>query len=138
MANMLRISEAASLGMHAAAVLASRPKQRTTAAQLAQKLDASEAHLAKVMQRLGKAGLVTSTRGPNGGFALAKSADKVRLLDVYEAVDGELDPDNCLLGLPVCPGRKCILGDLAAKVNKMVQERLAGTTLAALGTAFKE
>ena len=90
------------------------------------------------MQRLGKAGLVTSTRGPNGGFALAKSADKVRLLDVYEAVDGELDPDNCLLGLPVCPGRKCILGDLAAKVNKMVQERLAGTTLAALGTAFKE
>ena len=81
------------------AVLASRPAGRVSAAELAATLKVSEAHLAKVMQRLGKAALVRSARGPKGGFQLPAGRSSVTLLDVYEAIDGPFRPDECLLGL---------------------------------------
>ena len=134
---MLKISEAASLGMHAMAVLASRPEGPVSTAELASALEVSEAHLAKVMQRLGRAGLVRSVRGPKGGFELPDGRREVTLLDVYEAVDGPLRPDACLLGRKRCRGRKCMLGDLVRSVNGDVRKRLAGTKVGELTEAFR-
>jgi len=75
MNSVLRISEAASLAMHAMMALAAQPEHRRSAQDLARQLDVSLAHLAKVLQRLAKAGYVASTRGPKGGFTLALPAD---------------------------------------------------------------
>jgi len=97
MPGVLRISEAASLGMHAMVLLASDRGRVLSAHEVAARLNASEAHLSKVMQRLGRAGLVQSVRGPRGGFSLARSPDAVTLLEVYEAALGEP-------ALPQAPG----------------------------------
>ena len=64
MANFVRISEAASLGLHTMALLAKRGETRTTNQEIADMLGASVHHLAKVMQRLVRAGLVDSAVGP--------------------------------------------------------------------------
>jgi Rrf2 family protein len=130
MANMLKISEAASLGLHATAVLAACEDRITTTPEIAEWLDVSEAHLAKVLQRLHKAQLVESVRGPKGGFMLSKPADEISLLEVYEAIEGRLVADTCLLATPLCDENECILGNLLEKVYEQVNGYLSRTTLA--------
>lgn len=129
MAHLLRISEAASLGLHACVVLAGHPDRDVPAHELADDFAASEAHLAKVMQRLVKAGLLRSTRGPKGGFRLAKEADAIALLDVYEAVEGPVEPVRCLLGRPACRGAGCIFGDFIQEFDTRFRGYMATTTL---------
>ncbi len=128
---MLKVSEAASLALHAAAFLAGRPGEVVTTGEVASVLDVSENHLSKVLQRLAKAGLVRSTRGPRGGFMLSRSPDDLTLLEVYEAIEGPLGTTNCLFSRPVCNG-ECILGDLLTDVNARIRARLTQTKLSAV------
>jgi len=137
MSDALRISEAASLALHAMVFLASSADKRVAASEIASQLHVSEAHLAKVLQRLAKVGLVRSTRGPKGGFVLGKPSGQLTLLEVYEAVEGPLSTSNCLLGLQGCGAKRCILGGLAGLVNARVRDYLAGTPLSELSDVFQ-
>ena len=134
--NPLRISEAASLAMHTMALLAAYPDQALATRDMASSLRVSEAHLAKVMQRLGRAGLVNSFRGPKGGFSLAKPGDQITLLDVFQAVEGPLQPPGCLLGKPACQG-DCILGGLLSRIGQEVRDYFSRTRLSDLNGSFQ-
>ncbi len=136
MGNLLKISEAASLALHTMVYLAANDGRLATTHEIADLLRVSESHLAKVLQRLAKVGLVDSTRGPKGGFCLARSGDDISLLEVYEAIEGPLADTVCLLGEPVCRGEECILGGLLGTVNRQAREYLAGTTLADLTDVY--
>jgi len=129
---LLRIPEAASLGLHAAVILAGHHNGPLSAKDLADRLEASEAHLAKVMQRLVRAGIVGSTRGPKGGFVLAKRADRVSLLDIYEAVEGHVEPTTCVFGKPVCGRDACILGGFVEEFDTRFRGYLAKARLSEL------
>jgi Rrf2 family protein len=126
---ILRISDAVTLGLHAMVLLAADREDHLSAGEMARRLSASEAHLAKVLQRLAREGLVRSIRGPHGGFRLARACDEVTLLEVYEAIEGPLTESICLLEAPVCGGESCLLGGLIATVNRQVREHLAETRL---------
>ena len=130
MANIIHISDAASIAIHTMAVLAGDSKTVMRTAQIAEALDVSEAHLAKVLQRLTKAGMVTSERGPKGGFLAAKNADSITLLDIYELIDGPLTEPRCLLNLPVCRGQKCMFGDVLHNTHRKIRQLLDKTKLA--------
>ena len=117
MTHLAKISEAASMALHTMAMMASKPDEPLSAHTMAKALGCSEAHLAKVLQRLGKSGLLASTRGPRGGFVLAKDAGAITLLEIYETIEGPLTPSQCLLGKPVCGGN-CILGGLLGEVDE--------------------
>jgi len=129
MAGVINVSEAASLALHTVAILASEPGRIFSTREIASSLRVSEAHLAKVMQRLGKVGLVKSVRGPKGGFVLGRKPEEITLLDVYELIDGPLGNSNCLFGTPVCGNRKCIMGNLLTSVNRQVREYFSNTRL---------
>ena len=101
-----------------------------TVAEMASGLSASEAHLAKVLQRLTKAGIVSSTRGPRGGFRLTSSPASVSLRKVYEAMEGRLEVERCMVGSPICNKRECPLGSLFARLSDDVMDTLGATTLA--------
>jgi len=135
MANVLKVSEAASLALHAMVLLAARDEVVSTG-EIASTLRVSVAHLSKVLQRLARVGLVRSIRGPKGGFILGKASEEITLLDVYEAIEGPLVPSNCLLNTPVCSGERCILGGLLETVNEQVREYLAGTRLSELDNVY--
>ena len=128
MSQILRISEAASLALHTMVFLATEPDKKVTTNLIATTLQVSEAHLSKVLQRLSKIGLVKSIRGPRGGFVIGKPPKAISLLDVFEAIEGPIESDNCLFGIPVCTGL-CILGGLVEKVNQEVKTHLAETHL---------
>jgi len=129
----LRISEAASLAMHALGYLAAHGDQPVSARVIASRFSVSEAHLSKVLQRLVKTGLLRSVRGPKGGFSLTRTPESVPLLEVFEAVEGPIDPSSCLFGEPVCDGDTCILGRVVREANRMLSEHLARNTLADVG-----
>lgn len=131
MSSVLKISEATALGIHACIIIA-KSESRISASEIADMLKASEAHLAKVLQRLVRAGLIFSNRGPKGGFKLAKESADIHLLEIYEAVDGEMPLKNCLFEKPACGGVKCPLSGFLGKVNDEVRDYFAKTTLADL------
>ena len=132
MSNILKISDAASLALHSMVILAESPKELVTAKKAANELLVSEAHLSKVLQRLVKSGLVSSVRGPGGGFRLAKPSADITLLEVYESIDGSLDGDDCLLHMKVCPRHLCIMGNVINEVNTRIRDYLTSTNLALL------
>ena len=130
MSGLVRASEAATLALHATAIMASRSGPPVTAAVMADGLSASEAHLAKVLQRLAKAGLVTGTRGPGGGFKLTRPAKEISAREVYEAIEGRLQVERCMVGKPLCNKLDCPLGSLFARLSDDVLDPLGKTTLA--------
>jgi len=73
--------------------------------ELAAELDLSFHFLAKILLRLTEAGILESFRGPRGGVALARSAEKINLADVVAAIDGDRLFEGCVLGLPDCNDR---------------------------------
>ncbi len=137
MSNLLKVSEAASLGLHTMVLLAAAPDRLFSAREAAGLLGVSEAHLAKVLQRLARDGLVDSVRGPKGGFSLARPAEQITLLDVYEAIEGPLEVRNCLFSSQLCDGRNCIFGHMLQSVDAQVREYLAGTKLTQVIDAMK-
>ena len=137
MSNLLKVSDAASLALHTAAFLSASEHHPISTQEIASSLHVSEAHLAKVLQRLAKHGVVRSFRGPKGGFILGKDADEITLLEVYEAIDGPLGSNYCLFDLPVCNGNGCILGGLSEAVHRQVRDYLAGTVLSSLTHVYR-
>jgi Rrf2 family protein len=135
--HILKISEAASLGLHTMAYLAANPKGLVSTAHIAQVLDVSEAHLAKVLQRLGHVGLVTASRGPKGGFLLARGHERINLLEVYEAIEGPLPEATCLLGKNGCTAGRCVLGSLVGRINQQVREYLTETRLSEMADIYR-
>jgi Rrf2 family protein len=129
MQNLLNFSDAVNLAFHSMAVLASNKDGYLRTNEIARGLDVSEHHLQKVHQRLAKVGLLKAIRGPKGGFCLNKPADEITLLDVYEAIEGPLHPNQCLLGRPKCEIHSCVLGQMVDQVNDLVEKHLTSITI---------
>lgn len=129
MSGPIRVSEAASLALHTTAIIAGAGGARVSADRMANTLGASRAHLGKVLQRLVKAGLVKSSRGPGGGYVLARPPSEVSLREVYETVEGPMEVHRCLLGAPVCGRTSCPVGELVGRVGAEIAEAMGRMTL---------
>jgi Rrf2 family protein len=130
------VSEAANLAIHALAVVAARRDPLTRTREIATRLKASAAHLAKVMAALERAGLVTGTRGPAGGYRLNRPARQISLREIYEAIEGPMQVRACLFGEPVCDREACTLSDYFGKLNRDVIRTLGRTRLTDLVREF--
>jgi len=136
MSQVFKLSDACSIAFHAMTMLAAFPARMIHAREMARTFKVSEAHLAKVMQRLARAGLVKATRGPHGGFELARDSHDITLLQVYEAIEGPLHEQTCLLGEPACAGGNCILGGLLQTINHQVKSYLQNARLSELTATY--
>jgi len=137
MKGILRLSEAASMAYHALAVLSAAPDKFLTAAGISKTICGSEAHLAKVMRRLVRARLVSSTRGPGGGFKIARPAIEITLLEIYEAIEGRFETGDCMLDEPCCRENDCIMGSLIRSVNLEVLEYFGSRKLSDFAESCK-
>ncbi|HPT41038.1 MAG TPA: Rrf2 family transcriptional regulator [Candidatus Gastranaerophilaceae bacterium] len=122
MQSVLKISEAASIGLHAMTYIAFHSNEPACTKDIAINFNVSVNHLSKVLQRLVKAGLLHSVKGPLGGFELTKKCEEITFLEIYEAIDGKLNEGCCLFGKKACGADKCIMGDFLNKTNKSVRE----------------
>jgi len=137
MSHILKISEAASLAFHTMALLAAEPGELFSTRQIAEIMEVSENHLAKVLQRLTREGFVTPVRGPLGGFRIGRKPEEITLQEIYESIEGPMVMPECLLsGKRHCNGR-CVLGDLLSRVDTMIHDYLGKTRLSDLADVFR-
>ncbi len=132
MSSILKITEASSLAFHALVIIAKENEKMVSAKEIAKTLNVSCDHLSKVLQRLAKCGIVKSLRGPDGGFKIARPPSEIKLMEIYEAIEGKFNYQNCLLGKNVCMADKCVLGKLSEKINQEVFNYFTNTTVADL------
>ena len=129
MTSILKISQGSVLALNAVRLLATSAGKPMTTKGAAGAMAVSEAHLSKMLQRLGKAGIVSAVRGPNGGYLLAREISELRLLDIWEAIEGPLDHGPCRVGLPECRRGGCVVAGffdaLGSEVLRHFEKRLS-------------
>lgn len=92
----MKHSEGLEWAVHSCSLLAAMPPDTPLPAKLlAEFFDLPEAYLAKQMQKLSQAGIVSTRRGPRGGYALARAPAKISLLQMVEAIDGNARHFRC-------------------------------------------
>ncbi|HET6347913.1 MAG TPA: Rrf2 family transcriptional regulator [Candidatus Krumholzibacteria bacterium] len=92
--------------------------------------------LGKIFQTLVRAGLLHSSKGPGGGFALAKDADSISLYDIYNAIDGATYLDACAVGLARCSDdTPCPLHERWKPIRERIRNYLESTSLADMALA---
>lgn len=116
MANIINFSDAAAIGLHSMILIAKSDKH-LNAIQLSEKLGNSKHHIGKVLQRLVKDDLLTSYRGPSGGFSLAISPHEVSLYDIYSSIEGKSHVKLCSPDSYICPVDKCIRKNLLKRLS---------------------
>ena len=96
----MKLSAGVEWAVHCCVVL-SQAEDPVPASRLADYHGVSRTYLAKHLQQLSRAGLVTSTEGRVGGYALTRAAGEISVLDVVLAIEGS-EPALSELG-PECP-----------------------------------
>jgi Rrf2 family iron-sulfur cluster assembly transcriptional regulator len=98
----------------------------------------SLSYLEQLFGKLRRNELVSSVRGPGGGYLLAKNLEEVSVADIIRAVDEPIDATSCG-GKENChDDQKCITHDLWAGLNEHIFEYLSSVKLATLVAKQKE
>jgi Rrf2 family protein len=131
---MLRLTKKADYGLMALKFLAEHGDTPSLSAK-----DIAEAYgippqlLAKILQRLTKAGLLKSHAGTNGGYALSRPAESITAFEVIVAIDGPLFITSCETGPRGCDlTDSCTVREPLQKVNESITGVLKGIRVADL------
>lgn len=94
--------------------------------------------LSSILNRLVAAGLLKSSRGPAGGYALARPPSRITLYDIKAAVDGTGELEACAVGHEVCSDTTpCPLHDAWMPIRKQIRAYLEQTTLTDMAEALE-
>ena len=106
---------------------------------IAEPINVPKAYIAKLLQELAKRKVISSTKGPKGGFYLSKQNRKTTVIDIIDVIDGEDRIHKCLLSLHECDSKNpCTLHHLVFKEKQIIEENLAKTTIVKLARHIKE
>lgn len=105
--------------------------ERVSLKEIANRTDSPEAFMAKILQKLVKNGIVSSLKGPTGGFTLDKDQQKkIRLVDIVYTIDGDSVFNGCGLGLKECTeDQPCPLHDKFKNIRNGLSKMLHQTTI---------
>ena len=118
--------------LRALVLLAMRHGSPQTAQQIAVTTKVPLDYLLKVLNSLGRAGLVNAQRGKHGGFSLANDPADTSILEIVQAVDPIKRITKCPLGLKAHGVRLCSLHRKLDDAMSHVEQAFATTTLADL------
>lgn len=103
------LSQTAEYALRTIAWLASQEGSAQTTKQIAEATRVPPGYLSKILQTLGRAGLVRSQRGLHGGFTLARDPEEISPLDVINAIDPFRRIEKCPLGIESHDAELCPL-----------------------------
>ena len=128
------ISSTSDYALRAVLVLAqAEPGCPMRADEIAHATGSPANYLAKTLNALAKVGIVSSARGPRGGFSLAVAADELTLAHIVDCFDEARPASRCLLGNRPCDARHpCRAHDRWTEVQAARRAPLADTTVADL------
>lgn len=121
---MLKLTKKADYGLIAMRHLAEL-RHSSSAKDVAESYGMPQELLAKILQRLAKAGLLTSQHGINGGYALARDAGQISAFEVIAAIEGPLFITSCVTTRGNCEQTdRCTVREPLQKVNESIQDVL--------------
>lgn len=131
----MRITTRGQLAVSAMTDLALRQQMRPVAlSTISARQGTSLSYLEQLFSALRRAGLVDSTRGPGGGYTLARRADQVSVADIILAVENLKGDDTQTLAQGQAAQMKAMTGELWITFNSRVMDYLQSVTLAELVT----
>lgn len=99
-------------------------------ATISERQSISYTYLEQIFCKLRRAGIVTSTRGPGGGYRLARPAVEISIASIIEAVDEDIDATQCHGGEGCTGGATCLTHHLWDELNQRMNQFLSNVTLA--------
>lgn len=108
----------------------SREDKKIMAKDIAEPINVPQAYLAKLLQELSREGIITSVKGPKGGFYLSEESKLFSLMDVVRVIDGDKRLNSCVLSLEKCNAEKpCPLHDLINPSKSIFMKSLKEKTI---------
>lgn len=102
-------------------------------------INVPKAYLGKLLQELGRHGIVSSTRGPKGGFYLSEKNRNKALITIVKVIDGKKRMESCMLSLEDCDeNRPCPLHQLVAPSRIKFMESLQNKTIIDLSQDLRD
>jgi FeS assembly SUF system regulator len=130
---MLRISKMTDYGTLVLAHLAGDGRRLSSASEVSAVTGLGGATVSKILKTLSRAGLVTSTRGSQGGYALARDAIDITAAEIIDAFDGPVAITDCAAGAENCELESvCGVGTAWQKINLAIRRSLEDISLADL------
>jgi Rrf2 family protein len=96
--------------------------------------------LGKILQSLAKHKILSSTKGPHGGFGLGRDPMDISLMEIVEVIDGLDDFNSCVLGLKTCSEEEkhCSIHKNYVSIREQLKELFQTETIGALVEHIKE
>lgn len=127
---MIRIGKLTDYAMLIMSYMAKDPLALLSATAIAEAVHLSAPTVSKILKMLADANLVTSTRGAEGGYLLAKTGETITVADVIAAMEGELAMTECCESIGLCNiDSMCALRDNWRKINSMIHGLLSKVTI---------
>lgn len=127
--NRMRITNQSEYAIRAVLEIAKNPEKTYTPSDLFEKISVPKVFLAKILQRLVKKGILSSSRGASGGFRLKKRLSEITVLDIVEAVDGEIALNKCLIhGYDCTREPQCPIHPIWAEAQNILKGVLSSKT----------
>lgn len=128
---MLKLTKKADYGLIAMRHLAEHADLGACSAKdLAEMYSMPQEALAKILQRLTKAGLLVSQYGTNGGYTLARDPRKISALELIRAIDGPLFITSCSASSSDCDqSDRCTVREPLRKVSRSIEDVLSKLTI---------
>ena len=127
---MLRISKLTDYGTVLLAHLACQEDTVCSAAEIAQCTGIALPTASKLLKALAKNGLVSSTRGANGGYKLARPASAISAADIIDALEGPVSITECSASDSQCDIEDvCSVGSAWQRINVAIRKALQEVSL---------
>lgn len=128
---MLKLTKKADYGLMAMKHLAEHADQGACSAKdVAEAYSIPQEALAKILQRLVKAGLLNSQHGMNGGYTLARDPKSISAFEVIRAIDGPLFITSCVTVRGECDqSGRCTIREPLRRVNQSIEDVLRGISI---------
>jgi Rrf2 family protein len=123
LSGLLKLTKKADYALMAMKHLAERPGRSSRSAKdVADAFGIPPEALAKILQRLAKAGLLQSQHGINGGYTLSRPANTISAFEVIQAIDGPLFITSCVTVRGECDqSDRCNIREPLRKVNESIE-----------------
>jgi Rrf2 family protein len=133
---LMKLSRAATYAIHALAFMAGQKDNRlVTSCSIAQSEYVPERFLLKILKPLVSARILYSSKGPNGGYRLAKAPREISLLEIIEIVDGPISGQALFMAHLRNGGLDRKLGDICKQINVQTRRQLEKIRVSDLATS---
>ena len=127
---MLRIRKLTDYGIFVLAHLANEQDTVISASQIASRTGLNLPTVSKLLKTLSKAKLVTSIRGSQGGYSLAKKSSTISAAEIIDAFEGPVAITECSASYHSCSlESQCGVGEAWQKINRAIRNTLENISL---------